>query len=249
MGRLFLGTQHVHMGEVTSTNTIAHELLKDRPPEGMLVTADKQSHGRGQAGSTWHATDGQNLLMSIILYPKLVATEAYALGQMTALALWECVHHLLPDSDLHIKWPNDILLDGQKLAGILIENQLQGRALSATVIGIGLNINQGIFPPNSGKPTSLFLHTGQTWDLDEVRELVLDYLEKNYLRLRKHGAKSFRRDFEARMFGFRNTVRLSFENNTHECLILGTDEQGQLLVETPTNTQRSFALKEVRFEL
>lgn len=249
MGRLFLGAQHVHMEEVTSTNTLAQQLLKERPPEGMLVTTDKQSVGRGQAGTKWNAAAGQNLLMSVILYPKLQATEAFALGQMAALAVWECIHHFLPEADLHIKWPNDILLDGQKLAGILIENQLQGRAVSATVIGIGINVNQGIFPPNSGKPTSLFLHTGKAWDRDEVREKMLDYLEKNYLRLRQHGGISFRRDFEARMYGYKQKVQLSFDGNVHECLILGTDGLGHLLVKTPQNTERSFALKEVRFVL
>ena len=193
------------------------------------------------------ASSGQNILMSAILYPKLAAREAFCLGQMTALAIWQCIHDLFPDDDLHIKWPNDIYLEGRKIAGILIENQLQGSQVKSCVIGIGLNVNQAVFPPDSGKPTSLFLHSGQHWDRDEVLEKLLDKLEVNYLRLRQHGAASFRRDFEARMLGFRQKLSLSFDESTQDCLILGTDSKGHLRVETPDGTERCFAMKEVRF--
>ncbi|MFK7970680.1 MAG: biotin--[acetyl-CoA-carboxylase] ligase [Bacteroidia bacterium] len=248
MSRLFLGAQHIHVGETTSTNTLAQQLLTDRPPEGTVISADVQTQGRGQAGTTWTASSGQNILMSVILYPKLAAPEAYALGQMAALAVWQCIHALDQDADLHIKWPNDILLEGHKIAGILIENQLQGSRVHATVIGIGLNVNQAVFPPQHRMPTSLFLHSGQTYELHDIQDRLLNSLEANYLRMRQHGAASFKRDFEARMYGFQQTIPFIYDGETHHCKVLGTDKQGRLLLETPDGSERSFGLKEIALE-
>jgi BirA family biotin operon repressor/biotin-[acetyl-CoA-carboxylase] ligase len=235
------------MPKVTSTNSFAQQLLKDEPPEGTLVTADAQSEGRGQAGTRWHAAEGQNLLMSLILYPRIAAREAYALGQMAALALWRCIHEYDTDANLHIKWPNDILLEEKKLAGILIENQLQGEYVNTCIVGIGININQSIFPPDSGNPTSLFLHSGKYIDRKALLDKLLNYLEASYLRLRQHGASSFKRDFEARMYGYQQQRLLRFGGEEHLCMIKGTDAQGRLLVELPEGGVRSFGLKEVEW--
>ena len=250
MARLFLGAQFIHLKEVDSTNEFAQRLLVDQPLEGTVITTDVQTTGRGQAGTRWEAAAGQNVLMSTILYPKaLLAREAFVLGQLTALAVWQAIHAIYPDADLHIKWPNDILLDGQKVAGILIENQLRGSNVESSIIGIGINVNQAIFPPGFGNPTSLFLYSGQHLEREAFKEQVLDKLEAAYLRLRRHGPTSFKRDFDARMYSYRAKTLLEFDGQQVHCQILGTDAQGHLWVELPDGSERTFAHKEVRWIL
>lgn len=246
MERLFLGQQHIHLKECVSTNEMAQRLLKDQPPEGAVISADQQTAGRGQGGTRWQAAAGQNILMSAILYPRfLMAKEAYALGQMVALAVWRSIHEQLPEADLHIKWPNDILLNGRKVAGILIENQLQDVYVKSSIIGIGINVNQAIFPPGSGRPTSLFLDSGTTFDKHKVMECCWSHLEAMYMRLRQHGATSCKRDFEARMWGYKQRIPLAFDGETHLVTVQGVDPQGRLQVQLADNTLRVFDHKTV----
>ncbi len=129
------GHPHRHFGVTTSTNSRARELAEGGAPGGTVVSAEEQTEGRGRGGRSWSAPPGTALLYSAILRPLDPRHRVLALA--TSLAVCEAVEELAPDASCQIKWPNDVLLDGRKLAGILIEARLrEGWA----VIGVGLNL-------------------------------------------------------------------------------------------------------------
>ena len=127
-----LGTPRLHLRSTDSTNQRARALAGEGAPHGTLVTADEQSAGRGRQGRTWSAPAGQALLMSIIVRP-----PPRLLPLMTAVAVAEVASELAGSDRVTIKWPNDVLLDGRKLAGILVEGRPQE---GWAVVGVGVNV-------------------------------------------------------------------------------------------------------------
>jgi BirA family transcriptional regulator, biotin operon repressor / biotin---[acetyl-CoA-carboxylase] ligase len=148
------GSPHRHFARVGSTNTIARELAAAGAPHGTVVTADEQTAGRGRQGRTWTAPPGSALLYSAVLRPLEPSHSVLPLA--VSLAVCEAAKRLRPGIDCKVKWPNDIHLDGRKLAGILIEARPQD---GWAVIGVGLNLTiaQDQFPEDLlERATSLF---------------------------------------------------------------------------------------------
>lgn len=148
------GTPHRHFRQVGSTNTVARELAAAGAPHGTVVTADEQTAGRGRQGRTWTAPPGAALLYSAIVRP--LGPRHPLLPLAVPLAVCEVAERLRPGVECKVKWPNDIHLDGRKLAGILIEARPQD---SWAVLGVGLNlaIPTDDFPPElRDRATSLF---------------------------------------------------------------------------------------------
>lgn len=148
------GSPHRHFARVGSTNTIARELAATGAPHGTVVTADEQTAGRGRQGRTWSAPPGSALLYSAILRPLLPRHSVLPLA--VSLAVCETAERLRPGIACKVKWPNDIHLEGRKLAGILIEARPQE---GWAVIGVGLNLTIPTedFPPDlRDRATSLF---------------------------------------------------------------------------------------------
>jgi len=154
------GTPHRHLPSCGSTNDVARDWARDADqpaPTGALVTSDFQTQGRGQRGREWSAGVGESALLSYIYLPA-PTSEIRELGLLTALAVADALA-LGTSLQPQIKWPNDILLDNHKAAGILVE-----AADGVVILGIGVNVNQEHFPGSEGfvyPPTSLRLATGQ----------------------------------------------------------------------------------------
>jgi len=148
------GTPHRHFRSVGSTNTVARELAAAGAPHGTVVTADEQTAGRGRQGRTWTAPPGTALLYSAIVSP--LGPRHPLLPLAVPLAVCEVAERLRPGVECKVKWPNDVHLDGRKLAGILIEARPQDQW---AVVGVGLNLTipQDDFPPElRERATSLF---------------------------------------------------------------------------------------------
>ena len=128
--------------ELTSTNDQAFMLLKTiNPVEGTVIYADFQKAGRGQKDNKWESEKGKNLLLSIILYPTSIRPEdQFYLSMAVSLGICDFIDSFFPGSK--IKWPNDIYINDDKIAGILIENSVMGETIESTIAGIGININQ-----------------------------------------------------------------------------------------------------------
>ncbi len=179
---------HYHYEKTESTNADALRLAGEGAAHGTVVTADFQTAGRGRKGRSWESAAGENISMSLILKPSFAPDKASALTLVMALA----VAHALQEFcglQLHIKWPNDIVLNGKKVCGILTEMHLQtpdavkpgNPAIKCVVIGVGINVNQKSFPEEiRAIATSLFAESGKTFSKTAIMESVLQYFEKYY---------------------------------------------------------------------
>ncbi len=247
---LFVGKVVHHFDQLPSTNDHAWHLLEQgRPPEGTAVRTDYQTAGKGQRGNVWEVLPGLNLTLSVIFYPHfLSAARPFLLSQMTALAVRDTVVlHLPPHVGVHVKWPNDVLLAGKKVAGILIRNMLSSSKIQASVVGIGLNVNQLDFPPHLARATSLAAATGHDLDLDELCHDLYRQLEQRYLQLKSGQEARIRRDYLSALYGYQERRRFRTpEGEVFDGLIAGVRENGRLIIDTPMG-RRYFDLKEVAF--
>ncbi len=243
---LFVGKVYHQFDELPSTNDWALELIaKSKPAEGTVVRAATQTAGRGQFGSRWVSPPGQNLLMSVILYPSwLAAKDQFCLSMAVALALHDAVEH--PDAS--IKWPNDLYLGDKKTAGILIQNSIGGAHLQSSVVGIGLNVNQREFDPALPNPTSLAEGFGTNFDLDQVMRCVFVSLEQQYLQLKAGRLEAIKTAYEGLLY--RRNQLSSFvraaDDSRFEGIIRGVSASGRLEVELLGGGTELFDLKEVR---
>ena len=244
---LIIGKNIHYLPSCQSTNDIAAELLRQSDiMEGTVVITDCQTAGRGQRGNLWQTLPGDNFTLSIILRPTfLLATEQFWLNMAISLGVHEFFSVFLSDH-LTVKWPNDIYYRNQKMGGILIENTLKGYSLDATVVGIGLNINQLDF--DALPATSLRLLTHQQYDLPKLLPKLLTCLEKTYLALRNNQRDAIKAAYLQVLFRYQ-TPHLFRKNNTiFTGVIMGTDPSGQLVVLVDGALQY-FGFKEIEFVL
>ena len=254
---LFMGKNLVFVPECPSTNTLALEISQQSPvKEGTVVITDHQTAGKGQRGNTWDTQPQLNLTFSLILKPDfLAANKQFYLNIVICLALKDYLRAKTSDA-VYIKWPNDILVHEKKISGVLIENQLQGQAITNTIAGIGLNINQKNFPVATA--TSLSLITGDHYDLGEELPLILGCIEARYLQARAEftGTRSSRpgsAGYPSLMNLYLESLYRRHEKSTFaangerfEGIIQDLDEWGKLRIQTERGV-RVFGVKEIRY--
>jgi BirA family biotin operon repressor/biotin-[acetyl-CoA-carboxylase] ligase len=169
-----------HFENLPSTNDLAKELGSKNAPEGSLVVAESQSQGRGRLGREWESPPGVGLYVSLILRPPLPPTE---MPQITLAAAVAAVRALRRATGVApgIKWPNDLLLDGKKVGGILTEMETESDLIRHLVVGLGLNVNNREFPPPLDRTaTSLALATGSTFSRRRILRAWLEEFEALY---------------------------------------------------------------------
>lgn len=246
METLFLGHEVIRLATVPSTNSYIKDLIKTRDlGEGFMVVTDYQTSGRGQIGNTWYSERGKNLLFSCFLRPHwLAADQLFTLNMSVCLALVNALNAFMPG--FSIKWPNDILYDKRKIAGVLIENSLVGSGIEHSIVGVGLNVNQTIFeyPLNA---TSLYKLSGIEQDLELLLRNVLAQLERQYEKVRLD-PKSVMPDYYSHLYGYNKWVRVQEKNKVHQIRIQGVDPFGHLMAETKDG-MRHYGLKELKFLL
>ncbi len=240
-----IGSHTVFFEETTSTNDSLKLLYSSESlPEGAVIHASYQAEGRGQQESRWESEPGKNLLMSVLLIPNFLhADEQLWLNVCICLALRETVEQLSKKAAF-IKWPNDIYAGHKKIAGILIENVLQGTKIKHTIVGIGLNVNQTEF--HTHKASSLAFLAGKPLVLSEVRDLVCEKLEHFYSLLRQKQWASLWSLYHQFLYGRGEMAYFKLNGETLEAQILGLDKQGRLHL-LINDEVRSFANKEIEF--
>lgn len=246
LNTLFLGKNFLYFEELASTNTEAMRLLAHFPLEGTVVFADNQTQGRGQTGTKWEAKDAQNLTFSIIFYPKFLAiSEVFYLSKMVAVALHKGVSKLLSSHNIQIKWANDLWVSGKKIAGILIENQLEGQHLRASVIGIGLNVNQIHFSPEiEAKTTSFCIETQREWEREQVLITVLQAIEAEYLALKKGQYGELDAYYLAHLLGYQEDRDFIIQGEKRTGHVIGVEKSGRLVIAFGEKIER-FDIKEI----
>ncbi len=187
--RVALGSAIWAFQSTASTNDLALAAARAGEPHGLVIVADAQTEGRGRQGRAWHSPPGENLLVSILLRPELPLADAPLLALAVGLALRSAVVGFIGErSDLGIKWPNDLLCGGKKLAGVLIETQVQGSELLGVVIGVGLNLGTRVFPPEiAATATSLSLLGAESVSREVMLVSVLAEVERAVRTLQTGG--------------------------------------------------------------
>jgi BirA family biotin operon repressor/biotin-[acetyl-CoA-carboxylase] ligase len=142
-----LGAPLVSTGETGSTNDDALEAARLGAPSGAVFVADAQRSGRGRRGSTWTSPPGENLTFSVLLRPLLPPERVSAIALVAGLAVRAAVAARVPEAVV-IKWPNDVLCSGRKIAGILVESRMDGVTIDAVVVGVGVNVHMRDLPPD-----------------------------------------------------------------------------------------------------
>lgn len=180
--------QRVHLYDcVDSTNSLALSLASDPQHHGLVVLAREQTAGRGQYGRSWHAPPSSSVLLSVLLFPPVTLRRPPLLTAWAAVSVCETILQLTK-LDATIKWPNDVLIAGKKVCGILIEQRTTGHAdfPLATVAGIGLNVTQSAAMfEDAGLPlaTSLASASGAAFSFEEVAIELIHQLDKQYTLL------------------------------------------------------------------
>ncbi|MBK8041551.1 MAG: biotin--[acetyl-CoA-carboxylase] ligase [Haliscomenobacter sp.] len=246
---LFLGKVLLQFSDLPSTNEYAAELLaKSKPTEGTVISAHYQSAGRGQIGSSWESAPGENLTISILLYPVfLEATRQFQLNKAIALGVRDFLAAYIPHAPVYVKWPNDLYIHSKKAGGILIQNALQKNTLQSAIIGIGLNINQATFSEAAPYATSLFLETGQVFDLSFLLHELCYFLEVRYLALKQGSEERLNQDYLSHLYRFEEPSY--FQRASGEVFlgkICGISDIGKLQIDQ-AGAMEEFGLKEVSF--
>jgi len=226
-----LGRPLIELFEITSTNTYAKKFVRDKAAHGTCVTAHHQTGGRGRLSRRWLSEPGKNVLVSFVLHPKREFGQWGGIPLLAGISVVEVIRDLSAVVAL-LKWPNDVLVDGKKIAGILIETGTDGINAWA-ILGIGLNVNQRVF---SGEyrtlPTSLTLASGREFELAEVRETLCSHLSHWYELWETEGNQPIINAWCERTNMIGKTIRAEFEGNE----IVGTAESlssdGALILRT-----------------
>jgi BirA family biotin operon repressor/biotin-[acetyl-CoA-carboxylase] ligase len=245
---LFIGRSIIRLKKVDSTNNYAASLPEADKQEGLVIVAEEQSQGRGQGSKRWYSEPGMNLMATVLLRPLFLdASRVFALNKAVALAIMHALNGQLPENKSKIKWPNDLVCEGLKLAGILTENVVRGSQIVSYLAGFGVNVNQTRFPPEAGQPGSIKLLTGRQSDIDLVLETVCSRLEAYYLMLRSGRFEEIAKEYDDHLWQSSVRIRLKGEETAFEAQVKGVDAAGKLIVVNAEGN--SFALAHGEAEL
>lgn len=242
---LFIGKNYISFETLDSTNDYLKALTNEKKlPEGTVVTAANQTKGRGQAGNSWLVAPDKNCTFSILLHPTFLPIDKqFYLNMAVSLGIKDACEYLLGDT-LHIKWPNDIFYIEKKIAGILIENTIQGSKIVNAVVGIGLNVNQLDFAGINA--TSLSIAANSDFELKEVETVVFSHIEKYYAQLRLGHFNFLEKAYITSLFRYQQTHEFMTEKKKIRGQIIGVSKDGKLLIESEDKVLK-FGLKEIVF--
>jgi BirA family biotin operon repressor/biotin-[acetyl-CoA-carboxylase] ligase len=227
----------IRLGAVGSTNDEAKHRAHDGAPHGTVVTASEQTEGRGRDGRTWSSPPG-NLYASLIVRPAVALGDAAALSFAAALALGDGLDMLVPlNTVIAFKWPNDVLVNGRKIAGILLEAEARGPALEFLVIGLGVNCAS--HPDASTTPaTDLKAVIGTAPAPAAVLDAFLAAFAAWYRRWREAGLAPLREAWLARAAGLGAELRVRTARETLHGRFAGLDAGGALVLRTDSGERR-----------
>jgi BirA family biotin operon repressor/biotin-[acetyl-CoA-carboxylase] ligase len=216
---------------VESTNIYAMERLQaNLAVHGTAFFAHHQTAGKGQRGKTWVAEPDSNIAMSVVIDCSfLLLAKQFPLSVMVAVACHD-LFNKYATGETFIKWPNDIYWRDRKAGGILIENQVRGNEWPASVVGIGMNINQTLFSEALKNAVSLKQITGKYYDPVTLAKELCECLERRYVQLKNGGFDDLLVYYNCHLFKRGEKVRLKNNSVAFYCTIKGVSENGDLLV-------------------
>ena len=223
-----IGSHFFEIDACDSTNRTLQEWLKTHPlPEGTVLRTHQQNAGRGQGTNTWISEPGQNLTFSCVLFPEnLNLSHAFILNMAITLGIYDYLTGFFHDH-VKIKWPNDLLVNQKKIAGILFANTIRDQKVTQSVIGIGINMNQEKFHdlPNA---VSLFVLLKQKKVLADELVRLLKCLDERYRLFREGKFEEIRVEFSRSLLGYHEPCNFFKEDVGFTASIMGVNTEGKL---------------------
>ncbi|MEH7504620.1 biotin--[acetyl-CoA-carboxylase] ligase [Neobacillus drentensis] len=234
----FIG-RNIHYEEsVESTQKIAHRFASEDAPEGTVIIAEEQLSGRGRMARSWHSPKYTGIWMSMIIRPNIPLSKAPQLTLLAAVAIVQAIEEMT-DLIPEIKWPNDILINGKKVTGILTELQAEADRIHSIIIGIGINVNQKKedFPQELQEiATSLFIEDGKTVSRAELIRSIFKHFEKLYTLYLEQGFLPIKLLWEGYASSIGRYIKARTLTNTIEGKALGITNDGVLQLEDMAGT-------------
>lgn len=243
----YIGKNRFFLKETSSTND-ALKNIEAVLQEGDVCYCESQTGGKGQRGASWESVAGKNLTCTFYLKPEISIDEIFGLNMLVSLSVHAVVEELL-NAEAQIKWPNDILINGKKIAGILIENKVKNNVVFESYIGIGLNVNQGDFSAFKRPATSIFLESGTEILITKVLDLLSIHLQQFYSLYKLKGYKTisflyhrflYLKGQQATFMVKGELIKLVIQSVNKKGLLETFDEEGKVL---------RFDLKEIEFTI
>jgi len=246
---MIIGSKLLFFKDLPSTNSLAASMIKvDVVSEGTVIYTNFQSAGRGQGGNKWESEENKNLLISVVLFPEMIIPADQFLISM-AVSLGICDFLERYTSAISIKWPNDIYVKNDKIAGILIENSIMGDLIEHTIAGIGININQTNYSGDSPNPVSLANLTGKRYDLDNCLSQLTSDLDKRYKFLISGDFDLIRLDYISRLYRYKQWSKFRDLKGLFTGRILNVSDTGRLVVGREDGIINEYSFKEIDFIL
>lgn len=246
---MIIGSNIIFVKNLPSTNSYANGILSgNKVQEGTVFQTDFQNAGRGQMANSWESEDGKNLLISIILFPAMIKpADQFILSMSVSLGICDFLQQYLPACS--IKWPNDIYIGNDKIAGILIENSIMGDEIENSVVGIGLNINQTVFMSDAPNPVSLKMLTGTDLILSDCLLQLASYLDGRYKQLLSEKYELLRSEYVSKLYRLNEWSSYLGPDGLFDGRILTVKDNGRLVIEKKEGGQSEFSFKDVEFIL
>jgi BirA family transcriptional regulator, biotin operon repressor / biotin---[acetyl-CoA-carboxylase] ligase len=246
---MIIGSKLFFFENLPSTNSHTAYLLKTNDlHEGSVIYTNYQTAGKGQLNNKWESEDGKNLLISIVLFPTMIDPSGQFLISMTiSLGVCDFLKRYVPHCA--IKWPNDIYVKNDKIAGILIENHILGNTIGETIVGIGLNINQKKFLSDAPNPVSLSLLTGSDLDLSICLNQLTSDIDRRYKQLISGNSTEIRNEYILMLFRLNKWKSYSDCSGRFKGRIVTVGEDGRLHIEKRPGNIVGYTFKEVGFIL
>jgi len=236
----------IWLEKTNSTNRFVKSLLlNSEVKSGTIISAKEQTNGKGQLSNIWHTEPNKNLTFSLYIEPNIKAIHQFYISKIIALSIFEFISNIT--KNVKIKWPNDIYVNDEKIAGILIENTIQGDIITKSIIGVGININQTIFDKSLPNPISLKMITNKTYNLNdlliEINNLIKDKLNN------LHQFQTTDIKYNDLLYKLNEDSLFNDQNgNIFSGIIVGTEQDGRIKIKTQ-NLIKRFGFHEIKYIL
>ncbi len=246
---LFIGKNYIEYEQLDSTQLELERLIENQNlAEGTVVTCKHQFNGKGLAENTWSSEAGKNITMSLLLKPKtILIKEQFIISQIIALSIYDFLKEISIEN-IQIKWPNDILINEKKVAGVIIKNSVSQQKIHQSIIGIGINVNQSQFDDELKNATSIYIQQNQFYNIFELQSSLLQKIEQYYLKIKGGERKKIQEEYVNKLFKYKE-FSLFYDNiNKNEFIgkIMGTDDIGRLVLMS-NNELKYFQMKEIKY--
>ena len=229
----WVGTEICYFDVTDATNTQSKSLGEGDAPNGTLVVAGKQESGRGRRGRSFESPAGTGIFMTLLLRPEIEPQNASMLTLVSALAVAKGIEHMV-DLPVQIKWPNDIVINGKKVCGILTEMSAQMDYVNYIVIGIGINVGNEEFPEEiKDVATSIYLESGKHVNRAMLIEKIWEEFEDYYeLYEKTQDLSSLVKEYDSYLVNRGQKVRVLDSKEPYEGKAMGITDRGELIVDT-----------------